>query len=822
MPLHPFTKELQEHNVEGDETTNEEYNSHNGSFGVYFRNKQIKLDTQAKQKFTHLSKIFENCVIYITGYTVPSAVELKRLIVENGGQVCAFLGGKSYASHIVASSLTSRKTELYANYKVVKPAWVIESVKLGRMLDWTRYRTLQSVGNRTFQTSSLAFGTINDPEHGSEEDTSFYWTSVQDIPPVQGISGKLSNLLDVPGVEGDKARIDWIMNARTGVNCLESNFITDYFSKSRLHFLTTKKLELRKRCRQYKAEQPLQNNKYIHHTILHVDFDSFFVAISLKKFPHLRDSPVCVSFGSDGSDVASCNYAARKYGVTNGMWVARAKRLCPTLICIPYDFEGYAICSDYLYDTLLDLRPHYITAVSVDEALVDISNLIRGSERTVESICNDIREKVKELTKVEVSIGVGGNILLAKLALKRAKPAGISLISDSSEIKDFNLRDLPGVGRHLYAQLSQELGVTTVSDLQKIPLSDLQSKIGNAVGQKLYGYARGMDTAEISSLDTPIKSVGLDIGWGVRIINEDEKEIFVSNCTKELWNRIARSGTTMEQLTVKVYVKSTSCSFVAPKHLGHGLCEILSRSKRMIPRTTLSELQESVLSLVSSINCQPLDFRGLGLHMKVTEPIFRANAFNQAFLPDMRRNDKTPPSSKKAMVSVPPRKRRVGMTLTQMVPAFAVSHDVQKELKTWLGPNELGEVDLSVLAELPSQIRKEIMLHEDDYHIVPSTTLPPGLPLYKISRGLGVEGPERLREVIKQWVQTSKAPTAQDAQSFWEYIRDALKEDSAWASVLETCEWFELMVQTYGDHSNWTELSKFLSTEAQKIAMTRI
>lgn len=821
MPLHPFTKDLQQHRVEGDETTNDEYNNHNGSFGVYFRNKQIKLDTQAKQKFTPQTNIFGNCVIYITGYTVPSAVELKRLIVENGGQVCAFLGGKSYASHIVASSLTSRKTELYANYKVVKPAWIIESVKLGRTLDWTRYRTLHNVGNLTFESNSLAVGTTNDPTEELEEEASPSKTIVQEEHLRDEILGEESDLLDVPGVEGDRARINWIENVRARVNCLKPDFIRDYFSKSRLHFLTNKKLELRKRCRQYESEYSQQSYKYVHRTILHVDFDSFFVAISLKKFPHLVDKPVCVSFGSDGSDVASCNYVAREHGVTNGMWVARAKQVCPALICIPYDFEEYTVCSDHLYDTLLELRPFYITAVSVDEALVDISNLIYGGERTVESICDHIREKVKALTKVEVSIGVGSNILLAKLALKKAKPAGSSLIADPSEIKDFNVKDLPGVGRHLYSQLSQELGVTTVADLQKISLSDLQSKIGNAIGQKLYGYARGMDSGDISSLDTPIKSVGLDIGWGVRVINEEEKRIFVTNCSDELWNRLVTSGTAMEQLTVKVYVKSTSCSFVAPKHLGHGLCEILSRSKRMIPRTTLGELKENVLSLVTSIHCQPLDFRGLGLHLRVTEPIPKANAINQAFLPKVHRNDRTPTSLKREMVSVPPRKKRIGMTMTQMLPGLAANEDAQKEMKTWLGPNELGDVDMSVLAELPSQIRKEIMLHEDDYHIVPSTRFPVGPPLYKLSRGFGVEGPERLREVIKKWVQTSKAPTAEDAKSFWEYIRDALQEDSAWTAVLDTCEWFELMVQMYGEHPNWFELSTFLNDQAQRIAIRR-
>lgn len=42
---------------------------------------------------------------------------------------------------------------------------------------------------------------------------------------------------------------------------------------------------------------------------------------------------------SSGSEIASCNYVARSYGVTKGMWMRNAKQLCPHLCTLPYDFE---------------------------------------------------------------------------------------------------------------------------------------------------------------------------------------------------------------------------------------------------------------------------------------------------------------------------------------------------------------------------------------------------------------------------------------------------------------------------------------------------
>lgn len=41
-----------------------------------------------------------------------------------------------------------------------------------------------------------------------------------------------------------------------------------------------------------------------------------------------------------------------KAGVKNGMLFGKARQLCPDLIPVPYDFEGYKEVSQQLYDTV--------------------------------------------------------------------------------------------------------------------------------------------------------------------------------------------------------------------------------------------------------------------------------------------------------------------------------------------------------------------------------------------------------------------------------------------------------------------------------------
>lgn len=82
----------------------------------------------------------------------------------------------------------------------------------------------------------------------------------------------------------------------------------------------------------------------------HIDMDCYFVQIAMLSHPELKGRPVAVSSSnsflfysflthSPHSEISSCNYEARHYGVQKGHWMQRAKQLCPDLVVLPYDFE---------------------------------------------------------------------------------------------------------------------------------------------------------------------------------------------------------------------------------------------------------------------------------------------------------------------------------------------------------------------------------------------------------------------------------------------------------------------------------------------------
>ena len=49
--------------------------------------------------------------------------------------------------------------------------------------------------------------------------------------------------------------------------------------------------------------------------------------------------------------------------------------MCPELICVPYYFESYRTVSQKFYEILVSFTSE-IEAVSCDEALLDVSNLV--------------------------------------------------------------------------------------------------------------------------------------------------------------------------------------------------------------------------------------------------------------------------------------------------------------------------------------------------------------------------------------------------------------------------------------------------------------
>jgi len=178
-------KRLEEHTF-SDENGEEYEASEFGGFGDYFRRKKLKLqnlDIELRAAAGDKPQIFKNVVAHVTGYTQPSVQVLHRELVQHGADFLQYLDSKTMATHIIASSMPPKKAAEFAQYRVVKPTWVTDSIQAERLLPWRDYRVIDDGNGSRQKTIKLDGGkmfssaTKESPQGYREQTQSSFYTS---------------------------------------------------------------------------------------------------------------------------------------------------------------------------------------------------------------------------------------------------------------------------------------------------------------------------------------------------------------------------------------------------------------------------------------------------------------------------------------------------------------------------------------------------------------------------------------------------------------------------------------------------------------------
>ncbi|KAF2670907.1 DNA repair protein [Microthyrium microscopicum] len=866
-------KRIQKHKF--DDEGGEEYEgSEFGGFPDYFRRKKIKLqnlDAELRET-SHKPKIFRGTVIHINGYTQPSLNDLHKLVVSHGGGFLQYLDGKTMVTHVIASNLTPKKAAEFEKYRIVKPAWIVDSVKAGRLLPWNSYRVIDAgpaqkvLGfeagkivnqesarkkgygeqteagwyinnlnpNQTSRTSSeRKFVGVETSSPFSTDDDIFDYPEVDNtkkshrspstpltpsnIPALEEqrqsvkrsryttdqIYDDFDDLYDcsfenmeksenndeldevasqiqpkeqtpVPAKEipnpkrkAEQEEGEAISPKRAKLTAEQHNallladpqirkstvvnpgFLEQYYRESRLHHLSTWKSDLKSEMQAWadkktssqnaKQTRPPGSRRYI----LHVDFDCFFAAVSLKKRPDLKDKPVVVAHGNGtGSEIASCNYVARGYGVKNGMWMKKALDLCPTLQILSYDFPAYEEASRAFYEIVI-ATGGIVQSVSIDEALVDVSTLcfsaaasdgktrsegtVDREQTTASSIGQKVRDDIKAKTGFDVSVGIGGNILQAKLALRKAKPAGLYHLMPEDVlgfIGGLEVQNLPGVAWSTGGKL-EELGIKLIKDVRETSKERLMNTLGPKTGEKLWEYARGIDRKEVGDIELR-KSVSAEVNWGVRFENQQQVDEFFENLCGEVQRRLLKEGVRGKQLTLKIMRRAATAPLDPPKHLGHGKCDTFSKAIQLGVATNSKEIMlKEILSLLKSFGFSPGELRGIGIQMTKLESaksgIHALGDGSQRvlqFKPNQERLVQAKITRKRDDITddpiedaVTPKKQKLSPERVLFgAPELNQNTPSKKPLNT-MGTQFLlpTQVDSQVLRELPSDIRSKLL-----------------------------------------------------------------------------------------------------------------
>jgi DNA polymerase-4 len=248
-----------------------------------------------------------------------------------------------------------------------------------------------------------------------------------------------------------------------------------------------------------------------------LDLDAFFCAVEELHDPALRGKPFAVGGSPQGRGVvASCSYAARKFGVHSAMPMSRAVRICPDLQIVRHSYNNYVEYSRKVRDIMRSYT-ELVQSISIDEAFIEVTDLPWPAVE----YARDMQARIRDELGLPCSLGVATNKLVAKIATNVGKassqtdtyPNAIQVVPPGEEaafLAPLPTEALWGVGPKTAEKLA-ELRLHSIGDIAAYPLAELERRFGEH-GRALHHRARGLDNSPIH-LSHETKSVSQEVTY---------------------------------------------------------------------------------------------------------------------------------------------------------------------------------------------------------------------------------------------------------------------------------------------------------------------
>lgn len=227
-----------------------------------------------------------------------------------------------------------------------------------------------------------------------------------------------------------------------------------------------------------------------------VDLNSFFASCEQQERPHLRGKPVAVvPMLADNTSVLAASYEAKRLGIKTGTKVFEAKKLCPEIQFVTGGHKKYVEYHHKIIEAIHSVCP-VKKVLSIDEMACELIGREQNYENAV-----DIARRIKNKILSDVgecmtsSVGIGPNIMIAKIASDLQKPDGLIAIPKSQipeRLGPLDVSVISGVGRSMKAQLNQK-GIYKISDILSKDPSEFKKIWGSIVGFRLAEELRGED-----------------------------------------------------------------------------------------------------------------------------------------------------------------------------------------------------------------------------------------------------------------------------------------------------------------------------------------
>jgi DNA polymerase-4 len=249
-------------------------------------------------------------------------------------------------------------------------------------------------------------------------------------------------------------------------------------------------------------------------------------------------------------------------GVRSAMPMSKALRLSPGLIIVSSRHSLYRDVSRQVMGLLHDLTV-LVEQISIDEAFLDISNIIEEPA----TIARKLQARIRDELQLPCSIGIASNKLVAKIATEVGKSLSLRNTQTRGEIAAPNaltivpageeaafLSPLPadvlwGVGPKTFARLA-DLGIHTIGDIAKWPESELIRMFGEN-GRDLARHAKGIDDRPITT-ERETKSISQEITFSRDVRDDQVLQKTVKEMSAEVGAQLRRNNLAGKTIKLKL------------------------------------------------------------------------------------------------------------------------------------------------------------------------------------------------------------------------------------------------------------------------------
>lgn len=310
-------------------------------------------------------------------------------------------------------------------------------------------------------------------------------------------------------------------------------------------------------------------------TILHIDMDAFFASVEEVEKPYLKGLPIVVGGDPKGGTgrgvVSTASYAARVYGIRSALPISTAWKLSekaraegkPPVVFITPTMGRYSSVSKKIF-AMIEGYVSAMDIVSVDEAYLKYEGGYEGAL----ALGAHIRDLVQTEFGLPLSVGIGPNKMIAKLATELGKPNGLKLIRED-EVYDvmspMPVGAIPGIGRKTEAALLRQ-GIRTVADLRNLSFAELE-RICGSFGFTLFERVRGIASKTVGVHEEQ-KSIGEMETFDVDIHTPQQVLPIVTNIAAHLatkmknvgWDGFKKVAVTVRFSTFETYTRQKALS----------------------------------------------------------------------------------------------------------------------------------------------------------------------------------------------------------------------------------------------------------------------